>query len=177
VSWDEFRHVGPLGAMRFDHHLRRRHRQDRGIFYATVRRPRRGGAPALEACLAEVFQDGTTIDTNDREPWVVEFAPTRRVTLLDVTSGWTTRAGGNQAICSGARPPARAWARAIYEAYPDLDGIHYAAASYGPGHCVALFERAENAMPRTPRLHLSLSHPGLHSTLDQMAATLGYGLV
>jgi hypothetical protein len=176
-AWDEFRDLGPFGNMRFDHHSPPRRRQGRAIFYSAVRRPRGIGVPALETCLAEAFQDGRTIDTSDRDPWVVEFTPVRPIYLLDVTSAWTTRAGGNQAICSGARPAARRWARAIYEDYPDVEGIHYAASTYGPGHCVALFERARDAIPVTPNLHQPLSHPGLRSTLDQIADLLGYGLV
>jgi hypothetical protein len=163
--------------MRFDHHEWPTSLQDRAIFYAAVRRPRRTGRPALETCLAETFQDTRTIDTRDREPWVVEFAPRREITLLDVSGGWTTRAGGNQAICSGRRDVARLWARAIYEEYAGVDGLQYTASTYGPGRCVALFERAGDAMPAAPNLNLPLSHPGLRAALDRIAGRLGYALV
>lgn len=118
-----------------------------------------------------------TIDRHDREPWIVAFAPTASLELLDLSSAWTTRAGGHQSLISGPRSISRQWARAIYEEYPNIYGVHYRSANYGPGHSVALFERGMDRMPVNPRFHRPLSDPGLQLILDQAADRLGYALV
>jgi hypothetical protein len=164
-----------MATMRFDHHELPRRRQERGIMYVSIRLPMLGRA-ALEACLAESFHDTRMIDPGDRDPWLVSFSSTRALTFLDVTSAWTTYANGTQAICSGRRDRAREWARAIYDDYPNIDGIHYTPAHYGPGHSVALFERARDAIPPNPHFHRPLSSPGLRGVLDNIANILGYGL-
>lgn len=176
-DWNRFRFYGPLATGRFDPHLPPPTIQDRGALYGSVRRPPRTGAPALHACLAEAFQDTRTIDSRDRDPWIVAFAPTAPLTLLDLASGWTTRVGGHQSLASGPRDVAREWARAIYDDYPHLDGIHYPAANYGPGHNLVLFDRAQALMPANPRFHRPLADPGLRPILDHAADLLGYALV
>lgn len=176
-AWNDFRHYGPLSTARFDPHLAPPRFQDRAVLYAAVRRPRNRGAAPLDACLAESFQDTRTIDRHDRERWIVAFAPTAPLLLLDLSSAWTTRAGGHQSLTSGPRPTSRQWAIAIYEEYPGVDGIHYASANYGPGHSIALFERAIDRMPDNPRFHRPLSDPGLQPILDQAADRLGYAIL
>jgi hypothetical protein len=131
----------------------------------------------LEACSAEIFSDTRTIDRNDRDPWLVVFVPNTDLLLLDVASAWATRAHCHQSISSGPRDLSQEWARSIYDAYPDIDGIYYPAANYGPGRNLALFERAINRMPASPRLHRPLSDPGLRPILAQVADLLGYALV
>ena len=176
-TWSQFRHYGPLATGRFDPHLPPPIVQNRGALYGSIRRPLRTGAPALHACLAEAFQDTRTIDTRDRDPWVVAFAPAAPLALLDLASAWTTRVGGHQSLSTGPRDIAREWARAIYEDYPHLDGIHYPAANFGPGHNIVLFERADTRMPASPRFHRPLADPGLRPILGQVADLLGYALV
>jgi hypothetical protein len=177
VTWDQFRQVGPLATMRFDHHSPPRRLQDRGILYGAIRRPPGEGRPAPEACLAEAFHDTRTIDPHDRTPWIVAFTPTAPLALLDLTGAWPTRANANQAISSGDRRRSRQWAQAIYDDYPDLDGIHYTASNFGPGHSVAVFERATDRMPSHPTFHRPLSDPGLRVMLDATADFLGYSLI
>lgn len=131
-------------------------------------------APALWTALAETFQETRVIDTRDGEPYLVIWRPTRALRLLDVTSGWTTRASGNQAICSGDRRQARRWARKIYSTYTEIDGIVYMGASYGPGRAVALFDRGADSLPRHPLLHRALADPAVMPLLEPAAAALGY---
>lgn len=134
--------------------------------------PRR--APGPWTALAETFQDTRVIDTHDGEPYLVIWRPTRALVLLDLASGWTTRAGGNQAICSGDRRQARRWAREIYGTYEEIDGIVYTSATYGPGCAVALFDRGADSIPRHPLLHRALADPAVTPLLEQAAAALGY---
>lgn len=172
-AWDAFRDHGPLRTGRFDHHLTPPRRQERAILYGSTYDLAARGAAAV-TCVAEVFQETRTIDPSRRAPWLVAFALVEPLTLLDVTSGWTTRVGGNQAINSGERRAARRWSRAIYERYPELDGVFYASSVYGPGRGVALYERAMRAVPERPVFHGPLNDPGLRNFLKRAALDLGY---
>ena len=162
--WSAFRTQGPLGG-RFDHHDPAHPEQRRGVFY---------GALDVSTCVAEVFQDTRVLDRAAAERCLTAFRTTRALALLDLTGEWPTKAGASQAISSGPRPRAQRWARAIYEAFPELEGLWYPASTRGGGIAFALFERTEYAMPAGPELDLALTHPGLLSDLIQVADRLGY---
>lgn len=175
AEWNRFRFFGPVRRGRFDHHLLPRRTQSRGVVYGVPALGRR--RDAMLTCVAETFQEDRTIDPSRRDPWLVGFALAASVTLLDVTSGWTTRAGGNQAICSGDRRRAQGWARAAYERYVDVQGIFYATSTFGPGRAAALFERAADAIPPRPVFHRPLKDPGLRGFLEHAASDLDYELL
>jgi hypothetical protein len=134
-------------------------------------------ADQIPTCLAEVFQDTRVIDRVLREPWLVGFRLSRQVAILDCTGSWPTRAGASMNIGSGPRSRARAWARAIYNALEDVEGIYYCSSMYANQPCVALFERAEDAMPGTATFHQPLAHPALAKRLRTAASILGYRLI
>ena len=165
--WDAFRSYGPTSS-RFDHHLPPPKTQQRSLLY---------GALAGPTCLAEVFQQTRVIDRSAANPWLVGFDLARSLDLLDLTGTWPTRAGASMAISTGPRPRARLWARAIYDAYPNLEGLYYPSSMHANRPSVALFERAVGAMPTTPVIHRALLDPALLSALRQAAGSLGYGLV
>ena len=128
-------------------------------------------------CLAEVFQAKRRIDVLSRSPLLVGFEVARSLRLLDLTGLWPARAGASTAISSGPRPRAQAWARRIYEAYPWLDGIFYGSSMDGNAPCAALFERAVDALPASPRLHRALVDPLLRPLLQRAALELNYDLL
>jgi hypothetical protein len=165
--WDRFRSWGPTGA-RFDHHEPPPRDQNRQILYAAAAGP---------TCLAEVFQDTRTINRSRAEPWLVGFELTRPVALLDLTSSWPTRAGASMAISTGPRPRARGWSRAIYDAYPGVDGLMYPSSMNASAEAVAMYERARDAMPRHPIFNRPLTDPALLFTLGNVAVDLGYRLI
>jgi hypothetical protein len=165
--WHAFRSFGPLRPGRFDHHVPPPRTQDRGIFYA---------AAEGTTCLAEVFQDTRLIDRLARDPWLVAFALEAPVSLLDLTGAWPTRAGASTAIATGPRPRPQRWSRAIYEAYPAVQGLRYASSMHGNRPAVALYERATTALPPMPAFHRALRDPGLLPMLRHVAGDLGYGL-
>ena len=165
--WDTFRTFGPTGS-RFDHHLPPPHPQSRGILYAALAGP---------TCLAEVFQQTRVIDRTASDPWLVGFELSGDLRLLDLTDTWPTRAGASMALATGPRPRAQRWSRAIYEAYPQIHGLHYPASMHANLPSVALFERAAAAMPSAPVLHRPLVEPALLGALNRAARDLGYGLV
>jgi hypothetical protein len=164
--WNGFRYYGPLRG-RFDHHLQPARLQDRGILYL-ARHPR--------TCLAEVFQVRRRIDVVTSQPILVGVRPARDLRLLDLTGLWPTRAGASMALNSGPRPRAQRWARAIYEAFPGLEGLLYGSSMAGNAACLALFERAADALPGNPELHRPLSDPTLEHLLLRAADSLGYEL-
>ena len=167
-AWNSFRAYGPLATMRFDHHEEPIREQNRRILYAASLGP---------TSVAEYFQATRTIDRFSGEPWLVGFVATRDLSLLDITGTWPTRAGASMAISSGVRARARRWSRAIYEAYPLVEGLWYPSSMFGNNPAIALFERAEDSLGETPFFHMPLSVPALYVALLRVAAQTGYRLV
>jgi len=173
TRWDRFRRHGPTNA-RFDHHApdARGHPvdQDRGILYC---------AASAVTCLAEVFQETRRIDRVRRAPWLAVFRLERDLDLLDLTGAYPTRAGASMAINSGSRVRARAWARAWYEAFPDLQGIRYASSMNANEAAIALTDRAEKLepLPRHPDFNRPLADDALLDVLKHAATRLECGLL
>lgn len=159
VAWNEFRSWGPTRS-RFDHHtLPVRSHPTRRVAYVTH------GATAFTAALAEYFQDDgggvLPLALTFRRPAASVIDLVADVRLLNLDRGWVTRAGGNQAIGTGSRVRSRQWARAIYRHHSDIAGLAYRSSVWGPGLCVALWERAEGAFPHAPEATRTLDDPYL----------------
>lgn len=166
-AWNGFRHYGPLRG-RFDAHLPPGPLQQRGVMYV---------ADSLLTCMAEVFQAKRRIDVLTGHPMLATFALAHDVPLLDLTGLWPTRAGASAAIHSGPRPRAQAWARAIYDAFPHIEGVLYSSSMNANQPVVALFERAMAALPPLPASNDALNDPLLRALLLRFATRLGYGLL
>ncbi|RVU40966.1 RES domain-containing protein [Lujinxingia sediminis] len=167
-EWGSFRRFGPVNA-RFDHHpapaqLHREH----GIYYAALE---------LTTCLAETFQDTRIISLSRRSPWLVMFAPTRTLNLLDLTGSWPTRVGASMKINTGPRSITRAWSRHFYMAFPEVDGLYYASSMHAHRPCVALYERAMASMPVAPQFRCALHDPVLLGDVKRSAAAIGYKVI
>ena len=167
-AWNSFRHYGPVGSARFDHHLPPPRDQARAVFYAALDIP---------TCLAEAFQATRIIDRARRAPWLVGVRTVAALHLLDLQSAWPTRAGASMALASGRRDRARRWSQAIYAAYSAAQGLWYPSSMYAGHPCVALYERAENVLPARPSIHLSLADPRLDVPLHHVAADVNYRVV
>jgi hypothetical protein len=76
------------------------------------------------------------------------------------------------------RSRARGWARDLYEAYSEMQGIVYAASMHGGAPAMAFNERALRGplFPAHPLLHRSLGDAALLDTLSDAARDLGYAL-
>jgi RES domain len=170
ARWNQFRDFGPTAA-RWDHHLPNARgvptEQKRAVFYC---------APDVDTCAAEVFQATRRIDRTRNAPALVVLALREAVTLLDLRGTFATAIGASTAIHSGPRSRARAWARELYEAYPDIQGLYYGSSMNGHAPAVALNERAQQAMPEQPQFHRALNDDMLVETLQQIALRLSYGL-
>jgi hypothetical protein len=182
--WDQFRSWGPHSAGRFDHHPPPpRDHPDRSIQYATSRAtPRhRGadpddGAPDL-TCIAERFQETRVIDSQAGQPWLAAFRAARDVRLLNPSSPWASRAGCGALLAAGPRRTARAWSRSIHQRYRDVDGLIWPSSVWPSGDAIALYERAQDACPPHPALHIPLSDPDYRQRLETVANRLGYHLL
>lgn len=175
LNWNQFRRYGPIA--RFDHHPPpKRIHTDLGIMYGAVTPPRRSDG-AQYTCFAEAFQDTHTIDRRRGKPYLTGFGFIRPVRVLDLTSGWVTRARGNTAITSGPRDRSQHWANVIWHTYPDIEGIYYPSSVWPPGRAVALFERAEDALEPHPRFNRALDDTACAGIVRDATATLDYDLV
>ena len=172
VLWNTFRAYGPLGTARFDPHLPDTEgaprSQDRMILYA---------AGEITTCLAEFFQDTRTISREAEEPWLAGFQLRLDIELLDLTGVWPTQAGASMAISSGPRSRCRLWSRAVYEAYPEVQGFYYGSSMHANRPALAFYERARLAIAPVPVFNRPLSEPALLGDLDQSAQTLRYRLI
>jgi hypothetical protein len=171
ARWNQMRTFGPTTA-RFDHHLPdsevEPRDQTRAIQYLALD----GITP-----LAEVFQDTRVIDRAARSPWLVAYELATDLDLLDLTGTYPTRAGASMLINCGSRPRARAWSRAVYEAYPQIQGLHYASCMHENRPSLALYERAEAAIPAQPSFQRALSDQALRLMLRNAAVKLNYFLL
>jgi hypothetical protein len=171
-SWNQFRYVGPLTS-RWDHHVPDDagdpRAQERGVYYA---------AADAKTCLAEVFQATRLIDRVFQAPWVVVFETLGELKLLDLTGDFATRMGASMAIHSGSRGRARGWARDLYEGYPEIQGILYAASMHGGKPAMAFNERALEVpfFPAHPLFHRALADDVMLDPLKHAANALGYAL-
>jgi RES domain len=171
-AWNQLRYFGPLNS-RWDHHLAdaagNPRVQGRGIYYA---------ACDAKTCLAEVFQAARRIDRAFQAPWLAVFETPATLKLLDLTGDFATRMGASMAIHSGSRGRARGWALDLYEAYPEIQGIQYAASMHGGAPAMALNERALPAplFPAHPLFYRALADDAMLDTLKHAARELGYAL-
>ena len=172
LPWNQFRSFGPL-SFRWDHHLPtvagEPHEQGRTVYYA---------AANAVTCLAEVFQATRRIDRVYQAPWLVIFNTLRPLSLLDLTGDFATRLGASLAIHSGSRGRARDWARDLYEAFADAEGLVCASSMHGGAPAFVLNERALRAtmFPPHPEFHRALADDVLLDPLKHAAQALGYAL-
>ena len=166
-TWDAWRGFGPSARGRFDHHLLPPRVQERAVYYA---------AGDLTTCLAEVFQEKRVLNLDRGEPWVVAFDTARPLRLLDLTGRWPTAAGASMAISSGVRARARRWSRAVYGAYPDLDGLWYPSSIHANQPSALLYERARDALPAAPAFHRALADPAIRLPVLNAARRLNYAI-
>lgn len=167
VPWNRLRHWGPSALSRFDPHQLPPHQQQAGVSYTALDIP---------TALAEVFQRSRYVDSRRGHPYVTAWSPVRALTLLDLTGDWPLRNGASYTLNTGRRDHCRAWARAIGQALPDLDGLWHHSAMTGSA-LVTLFVGSTDSFPTHPALSLPLGDPGLRPWLMAACDRIGYGLL
>jgi len=173
AQWRQFRTIGPISSARFDPHPptadgRPVRAPGFGVLYAGL---------SLRTAIAEAFQATRVVDRRTAAPWLAVFRPTRTLRLLDLAGTWSTRAGASQAISSGPRDRARAWAREIFAAYDDIDGLWYRSSMDSGAPAVCLWERAADSVPAQPWVHLPLDASALALPVARDCRRLGYRFV
>ena len=184
TEWHAFRTYGPLDG-RFDPHPEPVGEHDGvGVMYAVLERPGGAGEPGgsldgpFAAALLEVFQEQRMIRRSAGAPVLAAFEAARPLRLLDLAdSDWIAVAGGNAAIASGERARSRAWARAIAERYPELDGVVSASSLVPSARVVALWAPAASALPEHPLALIPLDRPELTALIDRVATRYAYTLL
>ncbi len=165
LAWNELRTFGFLPTMRWDPHpAPATEQRDFGVLYA---------AGDIATCLAEAFQAGRRVDTTAGDPALTMWTPARTLRLLNITDTWPIRNGAAAALDSGPRSTCRAWAHAIHQTWPDLDGIYTRSTMTGRPS-VVFWHNASDAIPTAPEFSRELAHPMLWSIVDQLAAGIGY---
>lgn len=164
LRWNQFRRFGPADA-RFDHHLNSNGAQC--VLYL---------AKSPVTCIAEIFQKTRTIHRSHHKPALVGFALESPLKLLDLTGAFTTRIGASMGLLSGARRIGRNWARGLYAAYPEAQGIAYPSSMHANAPAIVLNERAVSALPSSPAFHKALNDAGMVTVLKNAARSLGYTL-
>jgi len=173
MTWSQFRYYGPVSKMRFDHQTgRTKAHPTRGISYAAIPwnpDPDHRAVDPLDVVVLESFREGV-LDRATGAPRLSVWAPTRALNLLKLSDDkWLGQARGNAALISGARGVAHLWSKAIYEAYPDIDGLVWSASVLPGGRAVALYERAMTALPTAPSSDRPLTEPFLQPALARIA--------
>jgi hypothetical protein len=166
VPWNGLRHFGPLPTMRFDPQPPPAGQSEEGVLYA---------ATDIATALAETFQATRVIDSVGFGPHLTAWEPTRPLQLLDLTGAWALRNGASHALASAPRAVCRAWARAVRETWPDLDGLWAPSAMTGKP-AVVLFSPAVDSFPTLPSFSRPLAHPAVLAIAAQAAKTTGYTL-
>lgn len=166
MPWNALRTFGPLPTARWDPHpLPQGDYSPLGSAYL--------GADVL-TCLGEVFQDTRFIDVDRGGQYVTAFEISRELRLADLTGTWPVKMG---LTASAALQPRKeltqAWARAIHEARPDLDGVFAPSAVIAGRNVTALW--TIDAIPAAPKLSMALNSPAISTDLMVAAAEIGFG--
>lgn len=165
LSWNSPRTYGPLAGMRSDPHPGPEPGpSDVGVLYC---------ATDIDTALAEVYQLDRFIDMSSGSPRLTGWAPTRDLRLLDLTTTWALRNGAAYALTTAPRPVCRAWARAIYSAFPDLDGLFVHSTMTGASNIV-LWDRARDAIPDDPDFSRDLRDSRLRTIIAAAADRINY---
>lgn len=172
--WWQFRTFGPVDA-RFDPHPPPPAESPEHSVMYVVPEQHRGQDSAIAACLIEVFQQQRIIHRTGNGATLALFETTRAIQLLDLSdSDWLTVAGGNAAVSSGPRARSREWARAIFAAYPHIDGIRSASSVVPDARIAALWSRCADAVPDHAHALIRLDRPELSHVIHGVARRYGY---
>ncbi|MBP2472679.1 hypothetical protein JOF53_001551 [Crossiella equi] len=172
--WSSFRTVGPLPHGTFDTQPRSEdgapnRDNEQGVLYFAL---------SLRTSVGEVFRSHSAVDRQTRSPHLVMLRPKRALRLLDLTGPWPARFGASPDLSHAEPEVTQAWARAIREAAPELDGLWYRSNLDSGDPAICLWDPpAASVLPPAPDVLLPLAHQGLTGQLAQACEELGYELL
>lgn len=168
LPWGGLRTWGPVQRCRWDPHPPPAgEHPGHGVLYT---------ACDLMTCAAEVFADTRVVDTRSDSPVLQVWQPTRPLRLLDLTSRWALRNGASVSLDSAERATCRAWARAVHDQLPALDGLWVRSTMTGQAMTVLLTPAADS-IPALPDQSAPLADPTIHALLCELAPDIGYEVV
>lgn len=153
--------------------------EDQGSMPAAVPSVEEGFAPrnALDVAVAEMAQTGRTLVVDDGL-WLSVLELAEPLELLDVRSSWTQRTGAGLHLATAPHHRTQAWARAIREGYPSLQGLRYPPSTGGRGAAVVLWQPAARVLEGAGlRLSRATSDSALRGVLTAAAERVGCDLV
>lgn len=160
LGWATLRQWGPAANCRWDPHpAPSGDHPDEGVLYA---------AGDLATAVVETYQDTRIIDPRTGRPKATSWSPTRALRLLNLTEDWCLRNGASAALTYGPRSTCRAWARAIRQTWPDLDGLFTLSVLTGRSN-VTLWAPVADAFPGLPAFSEYLITDLLWDHLDRIA--------
>jgi len=164
VPWDRLRTWGPVPGSRWEPHpLPPGDAAPMGAAYL--------GEDVL-TCLAEVFQLTRFVDVDRDAPYATAFSTNRDLVLADLTGDWLLSAGGSAQVAYGEKERTRAWARAIHEAWPDLDGLYTGSVMAGARKVITLW--TADAIPAAPEFSTPLNSPAIIRDIAAAAAEIRF---
>lgn len=167
LPWNEFRTFGPIPRGRYDPHPKpTADYPNRGVMYA---------ATDVPTALAEMFQTTREITTGQGAPQLTAWTPLRQLTLLNLCEDWALKNQAAHSLAHGPRAVCRAWSRAIFAEWDDLDGL-WAPSTMSGRPIVALYERARSAIPHAPSFSRPLSYPVVRTLVEHYAAQIAYAV-
>ena len=165
-AWNGLRTWGPLDSARWDAHpLPEGEHPDHGAAYLAF---------DVVTCLAEVFQATWFVDVHAGAPYVTLCEFSRPLSLLDVSGDWLLKAGARSSVALGKKSRTRAWARAIRQAWPEVDGVLARSAVAGAHDCVTLWGPAGTAFSGAPLLSNPLSSPAIAPNIKAAAESINF---
>lgn len=160
LGWDTLRQWGPAANCRWDPHPEPSGvHQTEGVLYTAV---------DLATAVVETYQDTRRIDPSTGSPKATSWMPVRRLRLLNLTDDWLLRNGAAASLTSAPHSTCRAWARAIRETWPELDGLWTSSVLTGRAN-VTLWAPAAKTFPALPDFSEYLSDDVLWDRLDRLA--------
>jgi hypothetical protein len=103
-------------------------------------------ASDFATAVVETFQRTGKIDPHSDRPKGTSWMATRPLRLLRLTDDWGLRNSASASLTSAPQSTCRAWARAIRETWPDLDGLWTPSTLTGRAN-ITLWAPAKDAFP------------------------------
>ena len=162
------RSYGPIASARFDPHPEPPSDiSGELVLYA---------ACDLLTAIAERYQRRRMVHLSaPASPIAFSWSATRGLNLIDLTNVGAVRLGASHAINSGPKTVCRRWARAIRQAWPHSDGLHYSSSMTGRD-CAVLWLPASGTFPPGPAFAEFMASPGSHwqRLIQKACVELGY---
>jgi len=173
--FDEPRWYGPIADRgRFDHHPAgppTDHAPDHGVMYVAAKDPVTGQGEPFDIALAEWIQSDRELHVTAGLTLTV-FTLGEPLTLLDIRT-WGQTVGAGTHLSTAPHHEVQPWARAIRDAYRELNGVLYVPATGGRGVAVALNGSAARSLANaTVLLSRALSDPAMHDHVEAAAHRL-----